>query len=59
MNFSEMGTTSYDITRYQPVLYSAASFELLCGELEAFYATFDDSAFEQLTYRPRGDFETG
>jgi len=59
MNFSEMGTTSYDITRYQPVLYSAASFELLCGELEAFYSTFDDSAFEQLTYSPRGDSETG
>jgi len=51
MNFSEMGTTNYDITRYQPVLYSAPSFELLCGELEAFYSTFDDTAFERLTYR--------
>ena len=59
MNFSEMGTTTYDITRYQPVLYSARSFEVLCGELEDFYSTFDDTAFERLTHLASGkDSET-
>ncbi len=46
MNFAQMGTTSYDITRYQPVLYMATSWEALCDELEDFYSTFDDGAFE-------------
>jgi phenylalanine-4-hydroxylase len=52
MDFVEMGTTSYDITRYQPVLYSAPSFGALCDELEAFYATYDDTAYERLTGCP-------
>jgi phenylalanine-4-hydroxylase len=52
MDFVEMGTTSYDITRYQPVLYSAPSFAALCDELETFYANYDDTAYERLTGRP-------
>ena len=43
------GTTNYDITRYQPVVYSAPSFGALCDELEAFYATYDDATYERLT----------
>ena len=49
LNFAEMGTTQYDITRYQPVLYAAPSFEALCGALEDFYSAFDDTAFERLS----------
>ena len=49
MNFAEMGTTQYDIRRYQPVLYAATSFEALCGGLEDFYSGFDDMAFERLS----------
>lgn len=54
LDFAEMGNTSYDITRYQPVLYSASSFGALCDELKAFYATYDDSAYERLTGGRRG-----
>jgi len=49
MDFAQMGTTNYDITRYQPVLYSAASFGALCDGLEGFYSTYDDAAYERLT----------
>lgn len=49
MDFAEMGTMEYDITRYQPVLYSAPSFEALCDQLEEFYSTFDDTAFQRHT----------
>jgi len=44
-----MGTTQYDIRRYQPVLYAATSFEALCGALEDFYSGFDDMACERLS----------
>jgi phenylalanine-4-hydroxylase len=49
MHFVEMGTMEYDITQYQPVLYAAPSFEALCDQLEGFYSTFDDTAFERYT----------
>jgi phenylalanine-4-hydroxylase len=49
MNFAEMGATEYDITRYQPVLYMAPSFEALCDSLEDFFSSYDDTAFERLT----------
>ncbi|MGH9299271.1 MAG: phenylalanine 4-monooxygenase [Acidimicrobiales bacterium] len=48
LDFAEMGSTEYDITHYQPVLYAAASFEELVGELTTFYATYDDEAYERL-----------
>jgi phenylalanine-4-hydroxylase len=44
----EMGTTEYDITRYQPVLYSAESMAALCESLGSFFAGFDDDAPERL-----------
>jgi phenylalanine-4-hydroxylase len=37
-----MGTLGYDITRYQPVLFAAASFERMVDDLTAFFAGFDD-----------------
>lgn len=48
MNFAEMGATEYDITRYQPVLYMAPSFKALCDDLEGFFSSYDDTAFERL-----------
>jgi phenylalanine-4-hydroxylase len=38
----EMGTTDFDITRYQPVLFAAPSFEFVVNELGSFFRTFDD-----------------
>jgi phenylalanine-4-hydroxylase len=37
-----MGTLDYDITRYQPVLFAAASFGCMVDELGAFFAGYDD-----------------
>ena len=37
-----MGTRSYDITRYQPVLYAAPSMTELVDRLGAFFDDFDD-----------------
>lgn len=39
-----MGTTEYDITRYQPVLFAAPSFEFLVDELGSFFRRFDDAS---------------
>lgn len=36
-----MGTMTYDITRYQPVLFAAESFESMVDELGRFFDTFD------------------
>jgi phenylalanine-4-hydroxylase len=47
-----MGTTSYDITQYQPLLFAAASFEELLDSLGGFFASYDDDAYERLTGRP-------
>jgi phenylalanine-4-hydroxylase len=44
-----MGTTAYDITQYQPLLFSVASTDQLVDELGAFFATYDDEAFARLT----------
>ncbi|MEA3019710.1 MAG: phenylalanine-4-hydroxylase [Actinomycetota bacterium] len=37
-----MGTQSYDISHYQPVLFAAPSFEFMINELTDFFRTFDD-----------------
>ena len=37
-----MGTTDFDITRYQPVLFAAPSFEFVVDELGSFFRSFDD-----------------
>jgi phenylalanine-4-hydroxylase len=51
MDFAEMGTQSYDITRYQPVLFAARSMSHLVDALVHFYATFDDAECERLLER--------
>ena len=38
----EMGTTAFDITHYQPVLFAAPSFEFVVNELGSFFRSFDD-----------------
>ncbi|HEX2575902.1 MAG TPA: hypothetical protein VHK88_06095, partial [Aquihabitans sp.] len=44
-----MGTRSYDITRYQPVLYAAPSMGELVDRLGAFFDDFDDDVAACLT----------
>jgi phenylalanine-4-hydroxylase len=43
LDFAEMGTLEYDITKYQPVLYAADSMEHLFEAVGGFFATADDS----------------
>jgi phenylalanine-4-hydroxylase len=45
----EMGRTDYDITRYQPVLYAAPSFDAMVEELTEFFDGFDDDRYRELT----------
>jgi phenylalanine-4-hydroxylase len=48
IDYLEMGTLDYDITKYQPVLYSAESMTHLVESLGAFFAGFDDDTPERL-----------
>jgi phenylalanine-4-hydroxylase len=50
LDFREMGSVDYDITRYQPDLYSVGSLGELYDRLHDFYATYDDEAYEALTH---------
>ena len=40
LDFDAMGTTAYDITRYQPVLFAATSFDEVVERLGAFFDHF-------------------
>jgi phenylalanine-4-hydroxylase len=40
-----MGTTEYDITKYQPLIYAAASEADLVRDLSAFFTSYDEAAF--------------
>jgi phenylalanine-4-hydroxylase len=40
-----MGTTEYDITKYQPLIYAAASEAALVRDLTAFFSSYDEAAF--------------
>lgn len=51
-DFAEMGTTEYDITHYQPVLYAADSFGRLVEDLMGFYSSFDDEEYGRLVPSP-------
>jgi phenylalanine-4-hydroxylase len=42
IDFAEMGSIQYDITKYQPVLYAARSIDHLFEEVGAFFAAADD-----------------
>ena len=48
IDFLEMGTVEYDITHYQPVLYSAESMTHLMESVGGFFAGFDDDTPERL-----------
>lgn len=52
LDFSEMGSLDYDITRYQPVLFAARSMAHLVDALSGFFSTFDDDAHARLTHQP-------
>jgi len=42
LDFGEMGTMEYDITKYQPVLYAAESMDHLVEAVGGFFAAADD-----------------
>jgi phenylalanine-4-hydroxylase len=44
-----MGTTAYDITVYQPVLFAGRSLQHVVDELGGFLSGYDDDAFHRLT----------
>jgi phenylalanine-4-hydroxylase len=48
LNIVEMGTRSYDITRYQEVLFAADSYAHLEHELEALLDDYDDAKHARL-----------
>ena len=48
IDFLEMGTIDYDITKYQPVLYSAGSMAELMDSVGSFFAEFGDDTPERL-----------
>jgi phenylalanine-4-hydroxylase len=52
IDFLEMGTIDYDITKYQPVLYSAGSMTELMDSVGSFFAGFEDETPERLGARP-------
>ena len=46
-DIARMGTLEYDITRYQPILFAAESFERMVEDLTGFFSTYDDEARER------------
>ncbi len=49
-DLAQMGTLDYDITRYQPVLFSVPSIEFLADELGAFFSGFDDRTYDRFVH---------
>ncbi len=47
-DIAAMGALDYDITRYQPVLYAAESFEQVLEELGGFFESYDEDKFTRL-----------
>jgi phenylalanine-4-hydroxylase len=45
-NVHAMGTTEYDITRYQPLLFAAGSEAALVRDLSAFFTSYDEAAYQ-------------
>lgn len=48
LDVAKMGNATYDITRYQPVLFAARSMTHLRDELAGFFTTFDDDVHARL-----------
>ncbi|MFC4377295.1 phenylalanine 4-monooxygenase [Nocardia halotolerans] len=53
LDVARMGTRTYDITRYQPVLFCGESVGQLVDVLGEFFATMDDETPGRLTHRTR------
>src|SRR3954469_16078018 len=53
LDFAEMATIDYDITKYQPVLYCAESLDHLEDAVDSFFATADDDTPARLGVRPK------
>ncbi len=51
LDIAAMGVQEYDITRYQPILYAAASPEQLLEVVGAFFETFDDQSLAKANMR--------
>lgn len=49
LDFAAMGTRTYDITRYQPVLFAARSMGHLTEALGGFFSTFDDDMYARIS----------
>ncbi len=49
-DLAQMGTLDYDITRYQPVLFSVPSIDFLADELGSFFSEFDDRLYQTLLH---------
>ena len=47
-----MGTSDYDITAYQPVLYLAESVQEIVDQIGWFFATCDDESIAALRGAP-------
>lgn len=48
-DLAAMGTTDYDITRYQPLLFAADGFGQVLEELGAFFDDYDDDTYRRIT----------
>ncbi|MBX6383540.1 MAG: phenylalanine 4-monooxygenase, partial [Microbispora sp.] len=48
LDIAAMGTTQYDITKYQEVLFEAASFDHLEDTVGVFWDTCDDESITRL-----------
>ena len=51
LDIVEMGTTDYDITHYQPVLYRAESIEEVVDVVGGFFSTCTDESIEEMRMR--------
>jgi len=48
LDVAAMGAMTYDIARYQPTLFAAASFDDAVATLSSFFQRFDESAWHEL-----------
>jgi phenylalanine-4-hydroxylase len=48
LDIAAMGRLDYDITKYQPVLFAASSFDEVLEELTAFFSTYDEEMYASL-----------
>jgi phenylalanine-4-hydroxylase len=51
LDFHQMGTIDYDITKYQPVLFAAESMDHLVHAVGEFFSEFDDETPERLAHQ--------